>query len=185
MAAIQKVNRGPSAGPENRRAIIAAAREVFATSGYAAPLSSIAKKAGVGQGSLYRHFPDRVALAVAVFEENVDDIDALVAQPDTTLDDVLDLIADQALVSTSLIELMSAKQDDPTVVHLGERVRTIIDKELQVEQAAGRVGTHVDTDDVLLAVSMLAEVLTTTHVDARPEVARRARALFHAAFAPR
>ena len=58
-----KANRGPSAGPENRRALIAAARAVFAESGYSAPLSAVARRAGVGQGSLYRHFPDRVALA--------------------------------------------------------------------------------------------------------------------------
>ena len=34
--------------------------------------SAVAKRAGVGQGSLYRHFPDRTALAAAVFEENVE-----------------------------------------------------------------------------------------------------------------
>jgi AcrR family transcriptional regulator len=71
----RKANRGPAAGPENRRALIAAAREVYATEGLNAPFSAVAKRAGVGQGSLYRHFPDRKALAVAVFEENLVDIE--------------------------------------------------------------------------------------------------------------
>jgi len=52
------------------------------------------------------------------------------------------------------------------------------------EQAAGRIGAHVSVDDVLLAISMLAGVLSRTAADARPEVARRAWSLFHAAFAP-
>ena len=68
----RKPNLGPSAGPGNRRALIVAAREIFAEDGLAAPFSAVAKRAGVGQGSLYRHFPDRLALAVAVFDENID-----------------------------------------------------------------------------------------------------------------
>src|SRR4030095_13303143 len=55
-----KPNRGPAAGPENRRALIAAAREVFSADGLQAPFSAVGQKAGVGQGSLYRHFPARL-----------------------------------------------------------------------------------------------------------------------------
>ena len=40
---------------------MAAAREVYAEAGLNAPFSAVAKRAGVGQGSLYRHFPDRTA----------------------------------------------------------------------------------------------------------------------------
>ena len=64
-------NRGPAAAPENRRAILDAARRLFAERGYHAPLSAIAKEAGVGQGVLYRHFPTRLDLAFAVFEEQL------------------------------------------------------------------------------------------------------------------
>jgi AcrR family transcriptional regulator len=71
MTNAQRVNRGPSAAAENRAALIAAARAVFATAGYDAPLSAVARRAGVGQGSLYRHFPNRMSLAVAVFEDNM------------------------------------------------------------------------------------------------------------------
>ena len=62
------MNRGPAAAAENRAALIMAAREIFAEQGVDAPLSAIAKRAGVGQGSLYRHFPTREALAAAVYE---------------------------------------------------------------------------------------------------------------------
>ena len=72
-------NRGPAAAVENRAALIQAAREIFAEQGVDAPLSAIAKRAKVGQGSLYRHFPTRGAIAVAAFDANVNEIEALVA----------------------------------------------------------------------------------------------------------
>src|SRR5690606_18303313 len=50
----------------NREKIIAAAQEVFAASGIHAPLDRIAVTAGVGAGTLYRHFPTRAALWSAV-----------------------------------------------------------------------------------------------------------------------
>lgn len=179
-----KVNRGPSAGPENRRALIDAAREIFATDGLSAPLSSIARRAGVGQGSLYRHFPDRLALAVAVFDDNIGDLEAAVRHPETGLDDLLDRVIAQALTSTTLIDLMLAHQHDERAQHLSTRVRGVLAEVVQREKAAGRIGAHVAVDDVLLAISMLAGMLSRTPADARPEAARRAWALFHAAFAP-
>ena len=51
---------------QNRDRILEAAREAFAASGDAS-LNSIAKKAGVGPGTLYRHFPNREALVLAVY----------------------------------------------------------------------------------------------------------------------
>lgn len=49
-----------------------AAAEVFAEHGVDAPVREVAARAGVGVGTLYRHFPDRVALVVAVFRDAVD-----------------------------------------------------------------------------------------------------------------
>ncbi len=50
----------------NRDAIVAAAREVFSEQGLEAPLEEIARRAGVGIGTLYRRFPTRVDLVDAV-----------------------------------------------------------------------------------------------------------------------
>jgi AcrR family transcriptional regulator len=180
-----KANRGPSAGPGNRRALITAARDVFSAEGLQAPLSAVTKKAGVGQGSLYRHFPDRLDLAIAVFDENIDELEASVAPPAATLDDLLDAIIEQAVVSTALIDLISLNRHDGRVAHLEERVRRIAETVLEREHVAGRIGEHVETADVVLAVTMLAEVLARTDASERRPVARRARSLFHAAFAPR
>jgi AcrR family transcriptional regulator len=57
----------------NRERIITSAREVFALRGEQAHMGDIAKHAGVGKGTLYRHFPDKAALVIEVvrarFEE--------------------------------------------------------------------------------------------------------------------
>ncbi|WP_353826887.1 TetR/AcrR family transcriptional regulator [Agromyces sp. SYSU T0242] len=180
----RRPNRGPSAGPGNRRALIAAAREIFAADGLSAPFSAIAKRAGVGQGSLYRHFPDRLSLAVAVFEENLDELDEAVAAPDAGLDVLLERVIAQALSSTALIDLISANPHDPRVERLGDRMRGIAEGAVQHERAAGRFGEHVDLEDVLLAISMLAGLLARTEPDARERTAERAWALLHGAFAP-
>jgi AcrR family transcriptional regulator len=53
----------------NREALLAAAQEVFAALGLDASLDEIARRAGVGNATLYRHFPNRAALVEAVFHD--------------------------------------------------------------------------------------------------------------------
>jgi AcrR family transcriptional regulator len=55
----------------NRDAIVAAARQVFCDHGLEAPLEEIARRAGVGIGTLYRRFPSRVELLDAVLADTV------------------------------------------------------------------------------------------------------------------
>lgn len=183
--AASRVNRGPAAAAENRRALIVAAREVYAEGGLGAPFSAVAKRAGVGQGSLYRHFPDRTALAVAVFDDNVRDLEEYVAQPERTVDDLLDRVVEQAVVSTAFIELITADLHDPRVAELGARFYALVAEIVARDRAAGRIGDHIETEDVTMATGMLATELARADPAQRPAVAARARALFHAAFAPR
>lgn len=56
----------------NLGVVVQAARDVFAASGVDAPMRDIAAKAGVGVGTLYRHFPQRADLIAAVFRHEVD-----------------------------------------------------------------------------------------------------------------
>lgn len=55
----------------NREALVAAAREIFAAEGTQVPFEDVARRAGVGAGTLYRHFPGREALVAAVFHAEV------------------------------------------------------------------------------------------------------------------
>lgn len=70
----------------NRAAIVEAARALFGSRGLEAPLDEIARHAGVGNATLYRHFPTRCALIAAVFErtltEAVEACERNLANPD-------------------------------------------------------------------------------------------------------
>ena len=90
----------------NRELLVAAAREVFSEQGAGASMEAIAKRAGVGVGTLYRHFPKRLDLVEAVYQTDVEELRAtaqrVVAElePWAAVDDVLRSVhalrADQA-----------------------------------------------------------------------------------------
>ncbi|HYQ68508.1 helix-turn-helix domain-containing protein [Actinophytocola sp.] len=58
----------------NYELIVATAREVFFEHGVDAPLDDIVKRAGIGAGTLYRHFPTRDVLVEAVYRQEIEDI---------------------------------------------------------------------------------------------------------------
>lgn len=64
----------------NASSLLSAASEVFKQSGVDAPVREIAERAGVGVGTLYRHFPKRSDLIAAVFRVEVDDCAAAAAE---------------------------------------------------------------------------------------------------------
>jgi AcrR family transcriptional regulator len=55
----------------NRERLVAAARQVFAEQGAGASMEAIAKQAGVGVGTLYRHFPQRLDVVEAVYRDDI------------------------------------------------------------------------------------------------------------------
>ena len=56
----------------NEQTLLDAAADVFVTSGVEAPVRDIAARAGVGMGTIYRHFPTRADLIIAVYRHQVD-----------------------------------------------------------------------------------------------------------------
>lgn len=58
----------------NREQVLRAAVEAFAASGFAVPLDEIAARAGVGPGTVYRHFPTKEALFEAVITARLEDL---------------------------------------------------------------------------------------------------------------
>lgn len=76
----QKARRKPRADSlRNREKLLVAARDVFSAGGPAASLEAVARTAGVGVGTLYRHFPTRESLFQAVYRREVDQLVALAA----------------------------------------------------------------------------------------------------------
>ncbi len=155
----RRANRGPSAAASNRAALIAAAREVFAESGFDAPLSLIARRAGVGQGSLYRHFADREALALAVFEDNVAGLESYAAHPDTGIDQMLNLIVDQVVTSIAFVELIDPPLSGGPLARMSARVGTMLAGLLERARYRGAIRADLTATDLMLALSMLAALL--------------------------
>ncbi|MFZ2102539.1 MAG: TetR/AcrR family transcriptional regulator [Oricola sp.] len=74
----EKASRKPRADSvRNRDRLLAAARDVFSAGGPDASMEAVARTAGVGIGTLYRHFPTREALFQAVYRREVDQLVAL------------------------------------------------------------------------------------------------------------
>ncbi|NYI75439.1 TetR/AcrR family transcriptional regulator [Nocardioides panzhihuensis] len=151
----------------NRDLLVAAAREILAEQGLDAPMSAVAKRAGVGQGTLYRHFPDRLTLATAVLEENVRDIEQVATRPDATLADVLGVVTWQMIHSTAFVGIVRLSGEEISQ-GLADRVRTVID---------GLPNGSRTTDDIMLALAMVSGGVHGPTPEAREAAARRAWAL--------
>ncbi|GAA2280096.1 TetR family transcriptional regulator [Streptomyces ruber] len=173
----RRPNQGPKAAARNRAALIAAAREIYTDQGLDAPLSAIARRAGVGQGVLYRHFHDRDALAAAVLEENVHQIEQAAGAAGATFAAVLGVVTWHMTESAAFIGLL----------HFGGAGRAA-DTEAHASALSGRVeralrGLLPDghrlaaADDLMLAVAMVSGVATgLTRQETRQERERRALA---------
>ncbi|MFI5570159.1 TetR/AcrR family transcriptional regulator [Streptomyces sp. NPDC051740] len=151
-------NRGPRAAAGNRAALVAAAREIYAAHGLDAPLSAIARRAGVGQGVLYRHFPDRDAVAAAVLEENVRQIEQAAAAQDATPGGVLGVLTWHLAQSAAFIGLLHA---DGASGRLSAHAYAQ-DLSERVERALRGClpDGHRLTDDLMLAVAMVSGAVT-------------------------
>jgi AcrR family transcriptional regulator len=177
MPQARRANRGPGAAAENRAALVAAAREVLADAGFDAPLSAVARRAGVGQGSLYRHFHDRLSLALAAFAENIAELEAAATRRESTLDDLLALLTEQAISATAFLDMLSGHAEDPRVAAMSERVTAVLAGKLPEAQRAGRYAEDVTPADLLMAVGMVSGLVARSPETERHAAAERSWAL--------
>lgn len=171
-------NRGPAAAAGNRAALLAAGREQFAAHGYDVPLSAVARAAGVSQGVLYRHFPSRVALALAVFSDNMDELEEGAARlgddPDGShLAVVVGRLLTMTLASAAFVDLAIHASEQPDIDAI-PRLRALVDAPLERARRHGRVRPDLTSDDVLLLVRMAYGIVMTgaTRGDAERAVRR-------------
>jgi AcrR family transcriptional regulator len=147
----------------NIDALLEAALAVFATSGVDAPVREIAAKAGVGVGTLYRHFPQRSDLIVAVFRHQVDacaDAASVLATehgPGEALarwmQRYADFIATKRGLATALHSGDPAFNTLPT--YFDTRLRPALQALLDAAASAGEVRSDIAPDDLLSAVRSL------------------------------
>lgn len=172
-------NRGPAAAAANRAALLAAARRLFAERGYHVPLAVVAREAGVGQASLYRHFPRRLDLALAIFEDNIRELERIGEDPGPqTFQRLWRTLAELTLEYTAFVEMVVdlRRQVDPAELS-ADRVRAVLQPALTRAQAAGLADPDLDVADVMLVQRMLYGVAVTEPdpADARAAALRAAR----------
>jgi AcrR family transcriptional regulator len=142
----------------NREAILAAARELFAECADV-PMYEVARRAGVGQATLYRNFPDRRDLAAALLAEVMDRTEHVAADhvgdPDAffiLLRNIVDMIARfQALGELAREDACLGSELHRRRRRLGE----LLKEPLRAAKAAGTVRCDVTIEDVFLIVSMV------------------------------
>ncbi|MDE3080817.1 MAG: TetR/AcrR family transcriptional regulator [Paracoccaceae bacterium] len=142
---------------KNRARLIEAAKEVLGRGGPEASLEAVAREAGVGIGTLYRHFPTREALFQAVYRHDVEDLLRLAEALDRPGGGVAALRewmhANVALVGTKrglLGALAVVVGDDSKAMYseLSARILRAVDGLLQRAIAEGEVRADVSAEDL-------------------------------------
>ena len=166
----------------NREKLVAVAQAAFAAADDSVPLEEIAREAGVGIGTLYRHFPTREALVEAVYAAELDDITmsapALLDEypPDLALRAWMDRYAQFVAMKRGMIDTLragwaSGRMATPTT---RERVTGAIGTILTAGVRAGSFRSDVEPDDI---TAILLGVFLSTASNSAPEGATSTKAV--------
>jgi AcrR family transcriptional regulator len=151
----------------NRERIVAAGREALSESNGAIDdlkLHLVAKAAGVGQGTLYRHFPTREHLLAQVYRQEigelVDAVPPLLAEhpPLDALTRWLDRLVEYARVKRGVMAAIEASAWQELYSDQHQRLDDALGKLLDRGRASGEVRTDVDVTDMLLLLGALSRI---------------------------
>lgn len=145
----------------NRESLLLAAADIFSTGGPGASLEAVAKRAGVGIGTLYRHFPTREALFEAVYRHEVDQLadlaDALGSEADPVEALRRWLHANVRLVATKkgMVAALALAVYGPPELHAYsfDRLRKSLGSLLDRAVEAGEIRADITPDDLLRALA--------------------------------
>src|SRR5690348_10834875 len=145
---------------QNHARLIAAATAAFAERGADAPLEDIARRAGVGIGTLYRHFPTRTDLQAGVFRNQVDAVcttaDELIGavSPEQAFAGSVRAIAAYLITKRGLAKALidSLGRDSELISVCSLRMNQTLDRLLGYAQEAGVLRLDVSAKDVLRLV---------------------------------
>ena len=157
----------------NRAQILEAAEAVFAGQGPGAPVDEVARRAGLGVGTLYRHFPTKEALFEAILLERIralaDDARALWASPDpgSALFCYLSRVFDQVVATKALAGALASagvdlddRRRSPLWHDLWHDLREATQKLLTRAQRADEVRADVQLADLMGMVSGICHALS-------------------------
>jgi AcrR family transcriptional regulator len=156
---------------ENRERILVAADRVFGTKGESGSTEEVARLAGVGIATVFRHFPTKEALIEAAlvrhFAGLLDRTRAAAAAPNPTTA-LTALIREMIERGASKLTLASMLNDAPAaVVAVAGELKAAVDGALRRAQAAGSVRPDVDVEELYLLIRGLAQTTAATPVPAR------------------
>lgn len=162
----------------NRALLIDAAREVFAERGLEASLDDIARRAGLGVGTAYRHFAHKYELAEAIFAEAIDRVIELAEHgaeaPDPWSGMVMFLegTAEMQTADRGLREVLMGVHDPERMEQVNDRLSPPMHRMIERGKQAGQIRPDVEVTDLGIVVLMLCTVADVTG-DAAPDLWRR------------
>ncbi|SDH88916.1 TetR/AcrR family transcriptional regulator [Nonomuraea jiangxiensis] len=146
----------------NRAQLLAAAQAAFAEEGLSVPLDAIARRAGVGAGTVYRHFPNKEALFAAVVSERVgllvEEIAALAgtigrADPGAAFFAAFERSVEQVAYNKALCESLASDARARVAPDARDRYRAALAALLSRAQEAGAVRPDVTAAEVTSLVA--------------------------------
>ncbi|UNS97505.1 TetR/AcrR family transcriptional regulator [Streptomyces tubbatahanensis] len=159
-------HRGRADAARNRERILAAAREAFVIHGADASLDEIARTAGVGNATLYRHFPDRDDLVHGVMHAVTERIANRAQQALTEEENPFEALRRFVFAAVeerigALCPMLSGRFDptEPQCLAARKRVEGLTEELIRRAQRAGEVRTDIDVGDVMVALSQLTRPL--------------------------
>jgi AcrR family transcriptional regulator len=162
----------------NRQKLIAAGRAVFAELGPDAPFEEVARRAGVGIGTLYRHFRTRDALVEVIFAEHIggvaDAAEEAAASEDAWagLVSFLERVLELQARNLPLRGVFLRHGDDATVAERRKRIQPALAQLVANARAQGAVRDDFTVGDLSLALWSFAPIFEAT-AGVAPEVWRR------------
>jgi len=161
----------------NEQTLLAAAAAVFVVSGVEAPVRDIAAKAGVGMGTIYRHFPTRADLVIAVYRHQVEACaeagPALLASsstPHVALTQWVDLFVDFLITKHGLAAALQSDNARFEALHAYflDRLVPVCAQLLDAAAAAGEIRPDMDAYGLMRGIgSLCAGIDGDSRYDAR------------------
>ncbi len=156
----ETVRKPRSDAVRNRERVLEAAKAVFSAGGPDASLEAVAKRAGVGIGTLYRHFPTREALFEAVYRREVEQLSELAEQLKSASAPVdalrrwlranVELVATKKGMIASLA--LAVQGSSELYVYSFDRLTKAIGALLDRAVTAGEIRSDISAEDVLRAL---------------------------------
>ncbi|MCD7441502.1 TetR/AcrR family transcriptional regulator [Streptomyces lincolnensis] len=158
----RKVPRPRADALRNRERIVAAAREMFTEFGPDVPLDEIARRAGVGNATVYRNFPDRDALVrevvCSVMDRTTEAAERALAETGDAfeaLERFVHAAADERISALCPMVRGTFDQYHPDLVAARVRSEELVAALMDRAKAAGQLRTDVDSGDLMVAVAQL------------------------------